>query len=174
MRSNSLIPLLLAIFLHELGHIAIARICSIQLAELRLDIFGAALSPSSTTYSYRSEILLCLGGPLANIATATLLYTLPQTPFLSTLTASSIGLALINLLPIQGFDGGRILSATLSHFLTLKTVLLLCSAVSFIFIFMLWTFSVYLLLRCGASLSAFIFSLSLFSKIFLGSKALSS
>jgi hypothetical protein len=41
------------------------------------------------------------------------------------------------------------------------------SIISFIFIFTLWCISVYLLLKISASLSMFIFSVSIFCKIFL-------
>ncbi len=167
-RSDMLIPLVLSITLHELGHVIMARICGIKMAEFKLDIFGAALSPTSISYSYISEILLCLGGPLFNYVTVTFAYHLPQSPFRENLIMASLALGTINLLPIFSFDGGRIFSSFLSLFLPPKAVINIMRLTSFFLIFTLWCFSVYLLLRRGASLATFIFSISLFAKIFLG------
>ena len=80
---------------------------------------------------------------------------------------SSFALGALNLLPISGFDGGRIFSAFLSMLFSPRTVQSVSKVISFILIFTLWCFSVYLLIKISASLSLFMFSLSLFAKIFL-------
>ncbi|MBE6576751.1 MAG: hypothetical protein E7653_01270 [Ruminococcaceae bacterium] len=166
-RSEMFIPLIVAITVHEAGHVVMAYLCKIKMAAFKLDIFGAALSPDSLTYSYTSEMILCIGGPLFNFLTVILLYRIPSCVFADNLTQCSIALGSINLLPIQGFDGGRIFSALLSCFLTQKSVFVTTKVVSFLFVFLLWVLSIYILLRYGASLSTFIFSLSLFAKIFI-------
>jgi len=161
---------LLAALLHELGHIAMARICHIRLRECKVGIYGAGLIPDGSLYSYGQEILLCLAGPLTNLLTACLLLPIKindTNEFLQGFFFASLVLGLLNLLPIKGFDGGRVLHALLSLRLQPHTVSLITSACSFLCIFSLWSASVYLLLRAAASLSLFIFSLSLFSRIFL-------
>ncbi len=159
--------LCLSTAIHELGHIVMARLCKIPMCEFRLGIFGATLTPESSLFSYGNEIILCLGGPLFNFFTAAACMTLFKMPPGSLFIMSSLSLGMLNLFPVDGFDGGKILSALLCRILPLRTAALLCKLISFIFIFSLWCISVYLLIRVGASLSLFVFSVSLFAKIFV-------
>lgn len=160
--------LLCSAALHELGHIAMARACGIRLICLKLGIFGAALSPESSLYSYKKEIILCLGGPAFNFLTAlTARNFFLAAPNAEIFIASSLALGTLNLLPITDFDGGRAVNAVLCSVLSVDTAARLMRAVSFIFIFSLWCCSLYLLLRAGASLTLFVFSAALFSKIFI-------
>ena len=161
------LPMICAVAIHELGHLILAKICKIQLRELKLGIFGAALSPQNYLYSYKKEILLCLGGPLSNFLSAFAISYFFNAEPLEYFNECSLALGILNLLPISGFDGGRIFSALLSIFFPPNTVQTVCKAISFALIFILWCFSVYLLIKISASLSLFTFSLSLFTKIFL-------
>ena len=58
--------LLLAVLMHEMGHILMAFACKIRLKECTVGIYGAGLTPEHGLYSYGKEILLCLAGPLSN------------------------------------------------------------------------------------------------------------
>ena len=164
---NYFLPMLCSIAIHELGHVLMAKVNRIQLRELKLGIFGAALSPQNYLYSYKKEILLCLGGPLANFLSAFAVSSFFDTEPLEYFKMSSFALGALNLLPISGFDGGRIFSAFLSMLFSPRTVQAVSKTISFILIFTLWCFSVYLIMKISASLSLFMFSLSLFAKIFL-------
>ena len=166
------IAALLAAALHELGHIAAARLCGISLGELKLGIFGAALTPQAPLCSYKKEIILALAGPLVNIFSVILFFPFfkESDGFGSLFLSASLFLGLLNLLPIHEFDGGRILFCILSYFFSIKTATYVLRTLSLILIFSLWTLSVYLLLRLSSSLSLFVFSLSLFSKIFLSQR----
>ena len=161
------LPVVLVVALHESGHVLMARVCKIRLRELKLGIFGAALSPQSCLYSYKKEILLCLGGPLMNFLSVLVVTAFFDTPNFEYFKECSIALGALNLLPISGFDGGRIFTALLSMRLSPRTVEAVSKIISFILIFTLWSFSVYLLIKISSSLSLFMFSLSLFAKIFL-------
>ncbi len=161
---------LLAALLHELGHLLAAFACRIRMKEISVGLFGAGLTPNDGLYSYFNEIVLCLGGPLSNFFFGSLsLFFLRfiSSPFLLSFIFSSFAYGLLNLLPIQGFDGGRIFRALLLYFLPLPLTEKLISILSFFFVFSLWTLSVYLLLRATSALSLFVFSLSLFSRLFL-------
>jgi Zn-dependent protease len=163
---------LLAAFLHELGHIIAAKICKIDLGELKLGIFGASLTSKVMLCSYKKEIFLCLAGPLVNLTSVLILFPFCkfENSFNTLFISTSLFLGLLNLLPIYEFDGGRILYCLLSPYLSLTAVTTVIKTISFILIFILWSLSVYLLLRLSSSVSLFVFSLSLFSKIFLSQK----
>jgi len=158
----------LAAALHELGHILAARSIGIPIKSLRLSVFGASIETDALTCSYGKEIFLSLCGPASNIFWA----------FVSALAFGlgggslffitvSLFLAFLNLIPAGSFDGGRILSCVLCSFLSPTIAHRVSEAVSFLCIFVLWTTSVYFILKTGAYLSLFIFSCSLFSRIFI-------
>ena len=121
--------------------------------------------------SYKKEMLLCLAGPLTNIMLSLFLLPLYNTnTFFDLFIKASLFLGILNLLPIYEFDGGRILFCILSYKLPPRTSITVIRVISFILIFALWSLSVYLLLRLSSSISLFIFSISLFSKIFLSQR----
>lgn len=169
-RSLFALALLIAALTHELGHILMARALKIRLRECTIGIYGAGLRPSEGIYSYTQEILLCFSGPLANLLLGSIglwLGSYSSSELLSYFTLSSFVLAGMNLLPIRDFDGGRILLSLLSLWFGPTVSLRILSVLSFLFAFLLWGISLYLLIRHAASLSLFIFSLSLFFRIFM-------
>lgn len=162
------IAAILAAALHEIGHIIAAKLCNIPLEELKLGIFGAALTPKTLLCSYKKEILLCIAGPLMNLLSALLLLPLLNvTKFFSLFISASLFLGILNLLPIHEFDGGRILFCILSSKISINSSTKILKAISFVLIFMLWCLSIYLLIKLSSSVSLFIFSLALFAKIFI-------
>ncbi|MBR2353062.1 MAG: M50 family metallopeptidase [Clostridia bacterium] len=169
-RSLFSLGLLLAALSHELGHIMMAKACKIRLKECTVGIYGAGLMPEYSLYSYSKEIFLCLAGPLCNFlfGSAGLVIGLRYpSEFLEYFSISSLILGCMNLLPIRDFDGGRILLAVFSVFFSPEAAQKIQSILSFLFVFLLWSLSIYLLLCHAASLSLFIFSLSLFVRIFI-------
>ncbi len=158
--------LVLSVTIHELGHIFVARLRSIGVSEFKLGIFGAAIFPREQLFSYKDEIFLCLGGPAANLLSVAVCLLFKISPS-SLFIMSSLALGALNMLPIKGFDGGRILSAFLNMHLSPKAAETVCRLISFIFLFSLWCISVYFLLRRAATLSLFVFSASVFIKIFV-------
>ena len=160
--------LLLAIGIHELGHILAAKLCGIKIGTFKLGILGAAIVPHRLLYSYKDECILCIGGPLANFLFAFLTYAFCDfSMFSESFCLYSVSLGVLNILPIKSFDGGRIFSSLLSCKLTPKLTETILNTTSFILIFTLWSISVYLLLKISSSVSLFVFSVSLFAKIFL-------
>ena len=160
---------LLSIALHEFGHLAAARISGIQISEFKTSIYGARISASYELFSYKDEIFLCAMGPLMNFILALFLlpiYNATKNQFILNIIASSLFLGALNLLPIKGFDGGRIFLSLLNIFCPQEIASKIISALSFCVIFVLWSISVYLLIVANAGLSAFVFSLSLFSNLF--------
>ena len=160
----------LAVAVHELGHIIASKLCGIQLYECNIGIYGAGLTPRNMKYSYKDEIFLCACGPLINILSAIVfvpVYHVFPFPIILYFILSSLVLASLNLLPIKDFDGGRIFFSVLCLIAEPILAERIIMTVSFILILFLWLVSVYLLLVSGANLSLFIFSISLFTKIFV-------
>ncbi len=154
---------------HELGHIFVAKVRKLPLGGMRLDILGARIS-TSAPISYFDEWLLAAGGPLFNLCSAALVFRFASTEneWINLFVFSSLGLATLNLLPVETFDGARMLHCLLSMFtegdIPYKTVRFL----SYLFVLFMWLISVYLLMRVGNSLTLFIFSACLFSRLVYG------
>jgi membrane-associated protease RseP (regulator of RpoE activity) len=165
-------PSLAAAALHELGHMLAAMLLSIPLRSFEIGMFGASLKVRGSLISYPKEFLLCAAGPGMNFLSAFLVYIFSEHRgyysecgewFISV----SVMLGLLNLIPAEGFDGGRMLSAMLSAVLGPRASARVISATTFLSIVALWMLSVFLLLRYGTSLSLFVFTLSLFYRIFV-------
>ena len=175
-RPAALLLLGLAALIHELGHLAAAVACGVRITGMRLDLFGARLELPGLL-SYRQELLVALGGPAANLLTATVLFrawitcgcpVCGASPSLSgwalvlgVLLPASLGLCAVNLLPVATLDGGRILSCLLSLTLGADVARRVLRLLSLFLLTLLWLLSVYALLRAGQFLSLFVFSFSL-------------
>ena len=112
---------LLALLLHELGHLLTARGLGYRVRSLELWPFGAALTMDGGAGS----LPVSLAGPLCGLTAAAMslmmLRLLPQTAavmepfFLLNLTLSAM-----NLLPAEPLDGGRALAALLARTLGMR------------------------------------------------------
>lgn len=155
------LAVLLAAVLHELGHVAAAWGWGVPVKALRLDLFGARLELSGMT-GYSAELFVAAGGPFVSLAAAALGYPLGSPgEGVYLFSVASLGLGLLNLLPVRGLDGGRMLACLLSLLLgdrVAEAVLRLTTGGA---LGGLWVLSVYALLRAGETLSLFVFSLCL-------------
>lgn len=160
--------IILAVTVHELGHVIAARLCGISPDQFKLGFLGATIVVQRSLYSYMKECIMCIGGPLANFLSALIIYPFCDTSLLCrSFWLYSLSLGILNLLPIKSFDGGRIFSSLLLCKLSPKTVESILNFTSFILIFTLWSVSIYLLLKISSSVSLFVFSVAVFAKIFL-------
>ena len=158
---------LLAAGVHELGHLLAARLLRIRMAALRVDFWGARLDASGRLLTYGDEWILCAAGPIFSLLFSALLYPLWGIGFFwAEISCASVLLGALNLFPIKGFDGGRMLCSAVSYFwgdASGETVLRWSSILS---VLLLWGVAVYFLLRVGDGLSLFCFSMGLFGRLF--------
>jgi Zn-dependent protease len=157
---------LIAVLVHEGGHILAARCLRVRLRLLELDTPGARLVPAGALPSYRAEALLAAAGPAASLLLA--LFCLPHGgAFCRAVLWATLSLALFNLLPVRGFDGERVLCCALSVCFAPATVRAVCSTLAYLTLLLLFALSACLLLRFGEQLSLAVLSASLFAKLFL-------
>ncbi len=110
--------LLAAAALHEAGHLIALRGCGVSIEEVGLRTFGIEMVTGDTRYlPYRSELMIAAAGPVSNLFA--MLVTLGAVaaigPFWGALffVACNAALAAVNLMPVSGLDGGRMLAAIL-------------------------------------------------------------
>lgn len=166
-RTGLCLAALLGAGIHEAGHIVAAKLLKIPVRALRFHLLGAGLEPGGRLLSYGEEFLLCAAGPLCSLLCAAAPAALwGKSLFLRQFSCVSLTLGLLNLLPVRGFDGGRMLEAALLPALGIRACGNIITASSLVLLFLLWAVAVYFLLRTGDGLSLWCFSMSLFSRFF--------
>ena len=152
--------------LHELGHLLLACLCRVHVSELRLDILGARLRMDGLM-TYPTEWLVSLGGPAINLLSALAVYPIltrgeyfPEGALFCFFTAS-LGLGLLNLLPVGTMDGGRMLHCFVAGLFGERAAVACLRVTTCTCLTILWMTSVYVLLRAGQMLSLFTFTMCL-------------
>ena len=106
---------LLVAALHELGHIAAALTVGVGDMSIPRAVLTGLRIRLGRLLSYREEVIVALGGPLANILAFFALLPLTRVNnYIITLAAINLLTAVSNLIPIRGFDGQRILTGLLA------------------------------------------------------------
>ena len=165
LRVGEILLVALAAILHEMGHGIAAWGWSVPVRTLRLDIFGARMELGGLT-GYAAELAVAAGGPFVSLLAAAILWPLgirwegAQFFFLV-----SLGLGLLNLLPVRGLDGGRMLSCALSLTVGERASEITLRLTTGLFLGGLWLLSVYALLRVGETLTLFTFTLCLLFRL---------
>lgn len=155
-----------AALFHELGHLSAARVLKIPIRMLEIDLMGAKLYPAVSLPSYGAELMLAGAGPLFS-----LLLALPaaamRCPFGDLLLTSTLSFTLFNLLPISGFDGGRILHAALAMIWQARQADRVILVTTYLSLLLMFSLSACLLLRFGEDATLAVLSASLFARLFL-------
>ena len=157
---------LLAALIHECGHLAAARLTQTPLRLLEIDVMGAKIYPAVQIRSYHAEGALAAAGPFAS-----LLLLLPLAfwagPFALALRTATLSFAIFNLLPINGFDGGRVLHSLLAGLFSEKVAERVLFFTTYLSLLLLFSLSSCLLLRYGESASLAVLCAYLFAHLFL-------
>lgn len=115
------VSLLLALAIHELGHIIVARVMGFKVEKLEiLPLGGYMYLDQLMEFQPLAEERIALAGPLANLfAAACVMAALghpQQDPFVGNFLRANFTLMAFNLLPALPLDGGRIFRARLNAF----------------------------------------------------------
>ena len=185
---------LFAAFLHELGHLLAAKMLKIKVKEIKFGFSGVRIVTDERLTSYKNEIILAMSGPLVNIAIfcsvwavfslcgeggegmlfsldAFLLSSkLDKWGMLAFFALSSLIQAILNLLPVKTFDGGRILSCATAQFFGDRVSEWVLSVTSAFSALLLWILALYLMLRAGGGLGIYVFAACIFVGI-IGQKS---
>jgi stage IV sporulation protein FB len=160
-RDRLLVYFILPVLVHECGHIAVLLARRVPLREISFSPFGVLITRDpGAVLSYRAELLLCLGGIIANLLAAGVLWLACfHSMRLSLLVAANLAVALFSALPVSGLDGGQAVRLLAARFLSPGAARGLSAITSLIVLSALFAFAVYqllsrnynptLLLSCG-------------------------
>ena len=151
--------LLLAVLLHECGHIVVLLFTGGKLKGVSFGLCGITLKAEYPP-SYSSKLMISLGGPLVGILVFLLFRNAGKT--LALFSEINLWLSLFNLLPISFLDGGSAIDSFFLLFLPYESATALSHAISLTTASLLWAFSVYLFLFLNGSASLFLLSLWFF------------
>ena len=123
---------LIAILIHECGHLVMATIFKWQVEEFKLSAIGGFLRfKNDLARPIYQSLIVALGGVIFNLIFGVLLIILSGP---SSLIYTQFAIAVFNLLPISPLDGSRILQAFLRRFFNYKTVLNIAKYLNIIFL----------------------------------------
>lgn len=158
---------LLAAALHEVGHLIAAKGMHIPIGAMRFDLLGARIDVKGRILSYGEEWLLCVAGPFSSLVFSLIgSFFWSHTKLAIAFSCASLLLGLLNLLPIQTFDGGRMLECALLFFTTPQKAGSIMRGCTFLFLWLLWAFSAYLMIKIADGISLFFFTLTLLARFF--------
>lgn len=173
--TSLVLPMLLAVMLHECGHICGAVFLKRKIKKVKFLLTGASMELVSPFLSYKEEFILAMAGPAFGLIGFALCYPLYDIfynmVFFSKLmyyfSLISLCLSVFNLIPIRSFDGGRMLYCVSAKIFGIKSAERLINITTFLCIFSLWCLSAYLMLKTLSGVTLFIFSAILFIRFFI-------
>lgn len=160
-RGNSVVCCFIAALMHELGHIVMMRLCSVRVRGLRLRLFDVLIEADEPP-TFRADVLITLGGVLANFVFAAVF-----APVSAKLSLPHLMLGVFNSLPVMSLDGGHLLYIVLARKFEPHICRNAVLISTFVFILPLMTAGLYLLFNSGYNYSLLAISLYLLTVLFL-------
>lgn len=162
-RTGLVIPTLFAVFIHESGHLLAMWAADCQPRAIRLIPTSVQIvrgfSPKKC-----GEIAVTVCGPAANLVIFGVLFA-NWSIFKSVQSLSfailNLVIAVFNLLPVSGLDGGTLLTYTIAHFTDIYRAERIVRIVTAVFALVAFLLGVYLWVRGTVNISVFIVAMYL-------------
>jgi len=151
---------LLAVFVHECGHLLTARLLGVPLRGFRLTPLGALMGFDFSHVPYWKEAVVHLAGAAFGMGAAMLSRAVLGSRA-DTFLGISLCLSFVNLLPLEGLDGGGVLWALLSWHVDPAAVYRWSRAVSLLVLLLFWVAVVWIEMRIGTNLGLLLFAVGL-------------
>ena len=166
--------LFLCVFIHEMGHISLIKINRLKILSVEILPLGINISTDSPLTAYKTDIMIALSGPCANIICSIIILIIikiggyDSVLFFSFLT--NILYAAINLFPVKSLDGGRVLELILKMTLPENLSYIIFSAVSAVFLGLLSIAAFFVLMVTGYNFTLILLCCYLFYTIHFSPK----
>lgn len=124
---------LIAIIIHECGHLVMATFFKWDIETLKISAIGGFLTfKNDLNKGVFQSLMVAIGGVLFNLILGSILW-LVEGP--ASLIYTQFAIAIFNLLPIVPLDGSKIMQAVLRLFMTYKSVLSITRILNIVFLF---------------------------------------
>ena len=162
-RTGYLIPCMLAIILHELGHLFTMWLFECSPKEIKFVPTSIEIVRSFSAKPY-GETIIAVMGPVVNLFISQIFYInylIYEKNSFIVFSLLNLIIGLFNLLPVKGLDGGTILFNITAKKKNLETATKLLSIVTLIFGFIILTFAFFLVFNGSFNPSIFIIAIYL-------------
>ncbi len=162
-RTGLVIPTLFAAFIHESGHLLAMWAADCQPKAVRLIPTSVQIVRGFSPKSH-GEAAIAFCGPMANLVLFGALmanYAVTKAEQPLTFAVLNLVMALFNLLPVSGLDGGTLLAIFLSKFTDIYKAESIVRIVTVVFAFVAFLLGVYLWVSGTVNVSVFIVTLYL-------------
>jgi stage IV sporulation protein FB len=160
---------LACIIIHEAGHIFFIKSRGVNILSVEITPFGVNIITSGLA-SYKTDILISLGGPVFNIIAAVinfiLLKAIGNSSVLLFAVLTNIIYAVLNLFPVAGLDGGRVLACIVKLKLPENTARNIFSVISAFFLVILSISALFILMLTGYNFTLVLLCAYLFYTIY--------
>ena len=157
-RTGLMIPTLFAVFIHESGHLLAMWAADCQPHAIRL-IPTSVQIVRGFSPKRGGEIAITICGPAANLVIFGVLaanYLIFNSEQSLTFAILNFAIAVFNLLPVSGLDGGTMLSAAIAHFTDIYRAERIVRIITAIFACLAFLLGVYLWVSGTVNISVFI------------------
>lgn len=147
---------LLCALCHELAHALAIKLCGTEIERITIYPFGADIRADLSILSPAKEAIIAAAGPAANLILAIpayFIYVTNSEIYALALLLSNLTLFAVNIFPIKGLDGGRLLFALLTQFCDFVLATKLSDSISTVAFAFLGVLSLLLVYLSGYNLS---------------------
>lgn len=95
---------------HELAHAVASELVGSKIKKIRFSAVGAEMIAETSLLSYGKELFCIVSGPMSNFVYGTMLSLLSESEIGEIFAGINLLMALFNLVPANGFDGGRLVA----------------------------------------------------------------
>lgn len=160
-KSGFLLPMAIAIFLHEAAHISCMSILGFKAKEIKL-IPGGIQIIRSFCLKKKYEILISISGPFINFILFVLFWNLNLQ-----FSAINLCIGILNILPLKSLDGGEILEIVLEDKISEDKVKKILITLNLIIGILGIIVEIFLILNKSANISLILFSIYLILSVII-------
>lgn len=154
---------ILSAFIHEISHIISFIVLGKTPKKLSFEVTGILLEKDNICMSLKEELIVLLSGSFVNLIIFFIIFISgTKNKSLNIFAVSNLILGIMNLLPLNAFDGGKIINLILSLFINVNFAYTICKIVQIIITCIFFIIYIYLVINYSFNFSLLIMFIYLF------------
>lgn len=155
--------------IHEIGHIVFITFLKEKPCSIDIGLYEVKINSNIDSCSFKEDLLITLAGVFFNFTLALILWITSlsfDSLWIIELCLCSLCVGLINLVPIESFDGGQLVYIIISRLLSVKAANAIMTVTTIIFVFPFTILGIYLLFSSQYNFSLLFIAIYLLIFIF--------